>query len=113
MVGRRGLRAACPTLRRKTHSLEGITVEDFPEWFRPQWESIRRQLLDGTYRPAPVRRVSIDKLGGGTRDLGIPNLVDRVIQQGIVLVLTPIFDADFSESSFGYRPFRSAQDAVR
>jgi RNA-directed DNA polymerase len=92
---------------------DGITVKDFPEWFRPQWESIRRQLLDGTYRPSPARRVSIDKPGGGTRELGIPNLLDRVIQQAIVLVLTPIFDPEFSESSFGYRPSRSAQDAVR
>jgi RNA-directed DNA polymerase len=92
---------------------DGITVEDFPQWFRPQWETVRRQLLDGTYQPSPARRVSIDKPGGGTRDLGIPNLIDRVLQQAIVLVLTPIFDPEFSESSFGYRPHRSAQDAVR
>ena len=92
---------------------DGITVDDFPEWFRPQWETVRRQLIEGTYRPDPVRRVSIDKPDGGTRDLGIPNLIDRVIQQAIVLVLTPIFDPDFSESSFGYRPHRSAQDAVK
>ena len=92
---------------------DGITVEDFPEWFRPQWETVRRQLLEGTYRPDPVRRVSIDKPDGGTRELGIPNLIDRVIQQAIVLVLTPIFDPEFSESSFGYRPYRSAQDAVK
>lgn len=92
---------------------DGITVEDFPDWFRPQWETVRQQLVNGTYRPAPVRRVSIDKPDGGTRDLGIPNLIDRVIQQAIVLVLTPIFDPDFSESSFGYRPYRSAQDAVK
>ena len=52
--------------------LDGITVQDFPEWFRPQWEGIRQQLLDGTYRPQPVRRVSIDKPDGGTRELGIP-----------------------------------------
>ena len=60
---------------------DGITVEDFPDWFRPQWETVRQQLVNGTYRPAPVRRVSIDKPDGGTRDLGIPNLIDRVIQQ--------------------------------
>ena len=92
---------------------DGVTVADFPEWFLPQWETVRRQLLDGTYRPSPARRVTIDKPDGGTRDLGIPNLIDRVIQQAIVLVLTPFFDPDFSESSFGYRPYRSAQDAVR
>lgn len=92
---------------------DGITLKDFPEWFRPQWEIVRRQLVEGTYRPSPVRRVSLDKPGGGTRELGIPNLLDRVIQTAIVLVLTPIFDPEFSESSFGYRPHRSAHDAVR
>ena len=92
---------------------DGVTIEDFPEWFRPQWDLLRQQLLDGTYRPQPVRRVSIEKSGGGTRELGIPNLLDRVIQTAIVLVLTPISDPDFSESSFGYRPYRSAQDAVK
>ena len=92
---------------------DGIAMSEFPEWVRPQWETIRQQLLDGTYRPQPVRRVSIEKPDGGTRELGIPNLLDRVIQTAIVLVLTPIFDPDFSASSFGYRPYRSAQDAVR
>ena len=92
---------------------DGITIADFPEWFRPRWETIRRQLLDGTYRPQPARRVSIEKPGGGTRELGIPNLLDRLIQTAIVLALTPIFDPKFSESSFGYRPSRSAQDAVK
>ncbi|MGB7343792.1 MAG: group II intron reverse transcriptase/maturase [Pirellulaceae bacterium] len=92
---------------------DGITCEDFPDWFRPQWETIRQQLLDGTYRPSPARRVSIEKPDGGTRELGIPNLLDRLIQTAIVIVLTPIFDPDFSESSFGYRPDRSAQDAVK
>jgi RNA-directed DNA polymerase len=60
---------------------DGVTVEDFPEWIAPRWKQIRRQLLEGTYRPSPARRVTIDKPGGGTRDLGIPNLVERVIQQ--------------------------------
>ncbi|EMI22924.1 RNA-directed DNA polymerase (Reverse transcriptase), partial [Rhodopirellula maiorica SM1] len=71
---------------------DGLTVEDFPEWFAPRWQNIRRQLLDGTYRPEPVRRKTILKPDGGTRELGIPNLLDRVIQTAIVLVLTPIFD---------------------
>ena len=92
---------------------DGVTVEDFPEWLAPRWPQIRRQLLDVTYLPSPARRVTIAKNDGGTRDLAIPNVVDRVIQQAIVLVLTPIFDPDFSESSFGYRRYRSAQDAVR
>ena len=92
---------------------DGITVKEFPEWIRPRWETIRGQLLDGTYRPSPARRVSIEKPDGGTRELGIPNLLDRVIQTAIVRVLTPIFDPEFSESSFGYRPHRSAQGAVK
>jgi len=92
---------------------DGITIANFPEWFRPRWETIRRQLLDGTYRPQPARRVRIEKPDGGTRELGIPNLLDRLIQTAIVLALTPIFDPQFSESSFGYRPSRSAQDAVK
>ena len=92
---------------------DGITVEDFPEWIVSRWQDVRRQLLDGTYRPDPVRRKTIAKPDGGTRELGIPNLLDRAIQTAIVLVLTPIFDPEFSESSFGYRPDRSAQDAAR
>ncbi len=91
----------------------GITVKDFPESFTPRWQQIRQQLLDGTYRPAPVRRKAIAKPDGGTRELGIPNVLDRLIQAAIVLVLTPIFDPEFSESSFGYRPNRSAQDAAK
>jgi RNA-directed DNA polymerase len=92
---------------------DGITVKDFPEWIISCWPDVRQQLLDGTYQPSPARRVSIDKPDGGTRELGIPNLLDRVIQTAIVLVLTPMFDPEFSGSSFGYRPYRSAQDAVR
>ena len=92
---------------------DGISIDEFPEWFRPQWEDIRQQLIDGTYRPQAARRVSIEKPDGGTRELGIPNLLDRVIQTAIVLVLTPIFDPEFSESSYGYRPHRSAQGAVK
>lgn len=92
---------------------DGVTVKDFPEWITSCWPGVRQQLLEGTYQPSPARRVSIDKPDGGTRELGIPNLLDRVIQTAIVLVLTPIFDPEFSESSFGYRPCRSAQDAVK
>ena len=92
---------------------DGITLDEFPEWFRPQWNTIRQQLLDGNYRPSPARRVSIEKPDGGTRELGIPNLLDRVIQTAIVLILNPIFDPEFSESSFGYRPLRSAKGAVK
>ena len=93
---------------------DGITIAEFPDWFRPRWDEIRQQLLDGTYRPAPVRRVAIDKPdGSGQRLLGIPNVLERLIQQAIVQVLTPIFDPGFSESSFGFRPKRSGHGAAR
>ena len=92
---------------------DGMTLEDFPTFARSHWSTIRQDLLDGTYQPQPVRRVSIPKPNGGERSLGIPSVVDRVIQQAIGQVLTPIFDPEFSESSFGFRPGRSAQGAVR
>jgi RNA-directed DNA polymerase len=93
---------------------DGITITDFLDWFRPRWPEIRQQLLDGTYRPGPVRRKSIDKPDGtGVRMLGIPNVLDRLIQQAIVQVLTPVFDPHFSESSFGFRPKRSAHGAAK
>ena len=93
--------------------VDGMTLEDFPTFARSHWSAIRQALLDGTYQPQPVRRVSILKPHGGERSLGIPNVVDRVIQQAIGQVLTPIFDPAFSESSFGFRPGRSAHGAVR
>lgn len=92
---------------------DGMTLEDFPAFARSHWPTIRQALLDGTYQPQPVRRVRIPKPDGGERSLGIPSVVDRVIQQAIGQVLTPIFDPGFSESSFGFRPGRSAHGAVR
>jgi RNA-directed DNA polymerase len=92
---------------------DGITVKEFPAWFRPRWPAIRQQLLDGTYQPQPVRRVTIDKPDGGKRLLGIPNVLERLLQQAIVQILTPIFDSSFSESSYGFRPKRSAHGAAK
>ena len=92
---------------------DGITLTQFPEWFRPQWAAIRQQLLDGTYEPSPVRRKTIKKPDGGQRQLGIPNVLDRLIQQAIQQVLTPVFDPGFSESSHGFRPRRSAHGAAK
>ena len=92
---------------------DGIAIAEFPDWLRPRWPEIRQQLLDGTYRPSPVRRKTIDKPDGGQRLLGIPNVIDRLIQQAIVQVLTPLFDPHFSESSFGFRPKRSAHGAAK
>ena len=93
---------------------DGMTLEDFPTYAREHWSTIRQSLLDGTYQPQPVRRVVIPKPGGrGERLLGVPCVVDRVIQQAILQVLTPMFDPDFSELSFGSRPTRSAYGAIK
>ena len=81
--------------------IDGITIEDFPGYLRAHWGDIRRQLDHGRYRPSAVRRVEIPKEDGSKRLLGIPTLMDRVIQQAIAQVLTPIFDPGFSASSFG------------
>lgn len=93
--------------------VDGITVDDFPDRFRPLWADIRASLATGTYQPKPVLRVEIPKPAGGFRPLGIPTVLDRLIQQSLAQVLTPIFDPGFSVSSFGFRPGRSAHDAVR
>lgn len=94
--------------------VDGMTVEDFPAFTREHWPSIRQALRDETYQPAPVRRTEIPKRHGqGKRMLGIPTVVDRVIQQALAQVLGPIFDPDFSASSFGFRPGRSAHHAVK
>ncbi len=90
----------------------GAPGPDVPGPSGPQWPAIRRQLLEGTYQPA-ARRKSISKPDGGQRNLGIPNVIDRLIQQAILQVLTPIFDPGFSESSFGFRPGRSAHEAAK
>lgn len=92
---------------------DGMPLEDFPVYARKHWPTIRQSLLDGTYCPQPVRRVVIPKPGGrGERLLGVPCVVDRVIQQAILQVLTPIFAPGFSASSFGSRPQRSAHGAI-
>jgi RNA-directed DNA polymerase len=92
--------------------IDGIRIEDWPAHAIEHWEAIRRQLEAGSYRPQPVRRVMIPKRSGGERPLGIPTVTDRVIQQAIAQVLTPIFDPGFSASSHGFRPGRSAHGAL-
>jgi RNA-directed DNA polymerase len=94
--------------------VDGMTVEDFPAFAREYWPSIRQAWRDETYQPSPVRRTEIPKRQGkGRRLLGIPTVVDRRIQQAIAQGLGPIFDPEFSASSFGFRPGRSAHQAVK
>lgn len=90
-----------------------MEIEDFPDFLRQHWGSVRRKLIEGTYRPSPVRRVEIPKPDGTKRPLGIPTVLDRVIQQAIAQILSPLCEPGFSEHSFGFRPMRSAHDAIR
>ena len=92
--------------------IDGMTVEDFPAFKQEHWPRIATAIREGNYRPAPVRRAWIPKPDGTMRPLGIPTVLDRVIQQAIAQVLGPFFEADFSEHSHGYRPGRSALQAV-
>ena len=92
---------------------DGVTIEDYPQWSRKHGAATRRALEGGYYIPQPIRRVEIPKPNGGTRLLGIATVNDRVIQQAINQVLTPIIDPTFSESSHGFRPGRNAHGAVR
>ena len=93
--------------------IDGVSIEAFPVHAREHWPALREQIEQGRYRPQAVRRVEIPKPGGGLRMLGIPTVTDRVVQQAIAQVLTPIFDPTFSDSSFGFRPGRNAHQAIR
>ncbi|MNL02386.1 Group II intron-encoded protein LtrA [compost metagenome] len=92
--------------------VDGLDIEQTAEHLLSQWAAIREQLLSGVYRPSPVRRVVIPKPDGGERELGIPTVTDRLIQQALLQVLQPLLDPTFSEHSYGFRPGRCAQDAV-
>ncbi len=93
--------------------VDHVSIEQFPKWGRPKWNDIKQQILVGSYNPTPVLRVEIPKESGGVRRLGIPCVLDRVIMQSIAKVLGELFNPTFSESSYGYRPERSVQQAAR
>lgn len=92
--------------------IDGVTVEEIDEYVKAHWVEIREQIRKRKYQPQPVRRVEIPKPNGGVRNLGIPNVIDRIIEQAIAQVLTPIAEPHFSENSYGFRPGRRAQQAV-
>jgi RNA-directed DNA polymerase len=92
--------------------VDDLTVTEFKGWLKVHWPSVKRALLEGRYLPRPVRRVDIPKPSGGIRTLGVPTVVDRLIQQALHQVLQPLFEPTFSEGSYGFRPGRRAQQAV-
>ena len=112
---RRNLQAALKRVRSNKGSpgIDGMTVDDLPDFLREHWPRIREDLLSGRYQPSAVRRVTIPKPDGGERELGIPTVLDRFVQQALLQVLQPRFDPSFSEHSYGFRPNRRAHDAVR
>jgi group II intron reverse transcriptase/maturase len=115
VVSRPNMLAAYKRVRENKGSpgIDGLTVEDLQSWLAENWTRVREGLLAGTYRPTPVKRQMIPKPGGGQRELGIPTVLDRLIQQALLQVLQPIFDPAFSDHSYGFRPGRRAHDAVR
>ncbi len=115
VVSRDNAQAAWLAVKRNggAPGIDGMTTSQMAGHIQVHWETICAKLLAGSYAPSPVRRVEIPKPTGGTRMLGIPTVVDRWIQQMLLQVLQPIFDPTFSESSYGFRPGRSAHDAVR
>jgi len=97
---------------RGSPGIDGMTVEQLPDYLKEHWSAIREQLLSGTYKPQPVKRVEIPKPDGGVRQLGIPTALDRMVQQAVMQVLQGRWDAEFSEHSYGFRPGHSAHQAV-
>ena len=111
---RENLQSAWKRVQRNQGSpgVDGMSIDDAKDYLREHWPSIRSRLLDGTYQPQPVKRVEIPKPDGGVRKLGVPCVVDRLIQQAVLQVLQELWDPTFSEHSYGFRPGRSAHQAV-
>lgn len=114
VISRENMAAAWKRVKANKGSagVDGLTIEETKEYLKTQWSRIRLELQNGTYRPQAVRRVEIPKPSGGVRELGIPTVLDRLIQQALLQVLQPLIDPTFSEFSYGFRPGRSAHDAV-
>jgi RNA-directed DNA polymerase len=115
VVERENLKEALARVRsnKGAAGIDAMSVDDLPAYLKEHWPTIRTQLLEGTYKPQPVRRVEIPKALGGMRPLGIPTALDRFIQQAVMQVLQAAWDPTFSEMSFGFRPKRSAHQAVQ
>lgn len=115
IVAPRNVEAALKRVRqnRGGAGVDGMSVEELPEYLASGWERIRQEILSGHYQPQPVLQQKIPKKGGGVRELGIPTVLDRLIQQSILQVLQPQIDPTFSQHSYGFRPGRRALDAVR
>jgi RNA-directed DNA polymerase len=114
MVERENLKEALAQVKRNKGAagIDGMSVDDLPNHLKKHWPASRAQSLDGSYKPQPVRRVEIPKASGGVRPLGIPTVLDRLIQQAVMQVLQANWDPTFSETSFGFRPKHSAHQAV-
>jgi RNA-directed DNA polymerase len=114
VVERENLKTALAQVKRNKGAagVDGMSVDALPAYLKEHWPTIRAQLLEGTYKPQPVRRVEIPKASGGMRPLGIPTVLDRFIQQAVMQVLQAEWDPTFSEASFGFRPKHSAHQAV-
>lgn len=114
VLDRDNLRRAFRQVKRNKGSagIDGMTVDDLTAFVKQHWSRIAAQLLNGTYRPQPVRQVEIPKPKGGVRKLGIPTVLDRLIQQALLQILQAEWDRSFSHSSYGFRPGRSAHQAI-
>jgi RNA-directed DNA polymerase len=114
IVDRRNIIKACKRVveNEGNPGVDGMITEELSGWVQRNLERLAGSLLEGSYRPRPVRLAEIEKPGGGKRELGIPTVIDRMIQQAVHQVLNPLFDPHFSASSFGYRVGKSAEQAV-